>query len=109
MDLNEVLSSIATMSHEDLNRVFVAVKARTSVLRAEATMTAITNFEIGDPVVLQGLSPKYVNGATGNIVGVLGSKFRVKLGDDASNWRARARYGLELSVPASCIRRAGER
>lgn len=99
--LQEVVAAIDTFDRDELHVVLTAFKARDKYLRGAASRQALATFKVGDKVRLSGLSPKYLNGLTGEIKGREGDKFSVEF-DEESAFMAR-RYGKTVRVPPGCL------
>ena len=97
--LQDALVFVFNADDHEVNRLFEALKERRKQLRVIANHEALATFKRGDRVELHGLSPKYLNGATGTIERLDGNKFSVRFDEHVN----RGRYGPTVLVPASCL------
>lgn len=101
--VGDATAFILRASRVELDALNEAMKARYRNLRTEANIAAVDEFEVDDRVALTGLSPKYVNGSRGTIVGRSGVKFKVEL-DDECDPRVVNRFGKTLTVPGAALK-----
>lgn len=104
--LSEVLAAISTMTESQLMAVRDAANGRQSILRQIAASVALDTLEVGAEVVLQDLSPKYLNGARGTVSGKRDGKIVVALSEPI-RFDIRNRFGSTVTAPASCVKAAG--
>lgn len=91
----DVLAFIASQaSSDEVSRIFEAGRQRSRMLR---TVQA-ASVSIGANVVLDNISPKYLNGLTGTVVSIKGARAEVLL-DETSTTRLRYSGG-RFFVPA---------
>jgi hypothetical protein len=90
---------------EESMALFDAANARLKSLRAATAAENIASLKPDTPVKLGGLKPKYLNDLTGIVVGVEGTRVKVKL-DEASR-RTAGRYANPFDhtilAPASAV------
>ena len=98
--LQDALVFIFNADERELERLQHALKERHLQLRTERKHEALAAFNVGDRVELQGLSPKYLNGATGTIGRIEGTRFAVTLDRPVGKY-----YGT-VRVPASAVKEA---
>ena len=96
--LQDVCVFVFTADDHELDRLQTAFTERRKLLRATQAHEALVTFKVGDHVELQGLSPKYLNGATGKILRVEGTRFAVTLD------RPVGRFNGVVRVPTSAVR-----
>jgi ribosomal protein L21E len=101
--LQDALVFVFNADDRELDRLRNAIQERAKQLRVINKHEALATFKRGDRVELHSLSPKYLNGATGIIQALEGTRFQVVLDDDV-DYRVPARYGKTVSVPANCLK-----
>ena len=85
IEFSDVLDYIIDRADdEDIDRLYEAIKVRNKALRARAAAAV----RIGADVTLTAVSPKYLVGMTGTVVGIKGQRADVEL-DEASTSRLR--------------------
>lgn len=99
--IQDVLDFVALHADQpDIENIWAACKRRQKYLRDNRAASNAASLRPGDRVRLSGLSPKYLNGLTGEVVDVLGgTKVQVKLFDGTNRFQA----GIPYTVPASCL------
>lgn len=94
-NLTDVLTFIADKaSADDLERIWNAARNRQKTLRAVRAAAV----QVGQDVVLDGLSPRQLNGLTGTVVSISKASGQVRL-DEASTRRLRAARLTRVHVP----------
>lgn len=94
-NLTDVLTFIADKaSADDLERIWNAARDRQKTLRAIRAAAV----QVGQDVVLDGLSPQTLNGLTGTVLSIAKSSGQVRLGE-ASTRRLRAARLARVPVP----------
>jgi hypothetical protein len=102
MSLTTTLQFIASdATSEDIDRVIAAVNARSKVLRAERAAHAAATLVVGSEVTLARLSPKALNGLTGEIVDFSGERVDVHLDTASTEVLAYGRTRFAGSAHAS--------
>lgn len=100
--LADVLGFVLNEATEsDMDRIMGAWKTRRKTLAAENLATV----KVGDRVRLAGLSPKFLNGATGVVTGINQTTVAFKV-DDTAPQRVKDRLGApwqDARVPAGCV------
>lgn len=81
----------------DLDQIVEAIRQRRKLNRSKDTALTMATVNVGDVVVLKGLTPKYLNGNQGKVVGKRRTKIEVQMD------QAIGRYGRMVTVPATCI------
>lgn len=101
----EFLSYMATSATEsEVRAVFEVGNQRLKTIRTVTAAENLASLQPGQVVRLGGLKPKYLNGLTGTVQSIEGSRVRVKL-DDVSALTASRYVGLDhtLLAPASTV------
>lgn len=103
---NDVLTYMRDSATEsEASALFEAANARLRSLRAATAAENIASLKPDTEVRLSGLKPKYLNGLTGTVRSIEGSRVRVKL-DDAS-YDTAGRYANPLDhtilAPAATV------
>jgi ribosomal protein L21E len=101
--LQDALVFVFNADDRELDRLRQAIQERARQLRVINKHEALAKFNDGDRVELSGLSPKYLNGATGVIERMEKDRIAVRLDDDV-DYRIPARYGRTVRVPANCLK-----
>jgi hypothetical protein len=99
----DVLAAIANGvmdEHED--RLIQAIKARRRVRSTIETGKALASVKVGSRVSLHGLRPQYLNGLTGVVEEVRGTRFNVKL--DHPMFAGKYAAGGKVLVPAATLK-----
>jgi len=99
----DVVEFIDQASETEIHSVWALCKQRQKMLRAAATVMNLSTLNVGDVVVINGISPKYLNGETATVVNLHGSKpgsVQVRLN--------KTRVGKfndisPIGIPASCL------
>ena len=104
-DYATLLSYVATSATEaEVRGLFEVANQRLKTLRTTTAAENLASLQKDQVVRLSGLKPKYLNGLTGTVQGIEGSRVRVKL-DDISALTAGRYVGFDhtLLAPASCL------
>lgn len=92
-------------TESEARALFDTVNSRLKALRAATAAENIANLKPDANVRLGGLKPKYLNGLTGSVVSIEGTRVRVKLDDQS--YRTAGRYANPLDhtilAPASTL------
>ena len=104
MTIQELLTAIGQLDNEaDCNLLFEALRAQTRHVRATAARLNASTLKAGDKVRLHGIRPKYLDGATGIVVSLNGTKIEVRLDDMIGRFSP----VVPVNVPASCVEAIG--
>jgi len=103
-DLHEAITFIRTADENDLAVILEAYKAQARNLQNARTIESVASLNVGDAVELFGLSPKYLNGCTGSVIGKDSTKLVVEFDGEWHNAKPKARYGPSIKVPAGCLK-----
>lgn len=98
--LQDALVFVFNADEHELKRLQMAVTERSRQIRTERKHEALATFQTGDRVELQGLSPKYLNGTTGTILRIEGTRFAVTLDHQVGKY-----HGV-IRIPASAVKEA---
>lgn len=93
--LSQLTAYIADAGHDELAQIQAAVKERRRALSAALRSDT--------PVHLQGLRPQYLNGLTGELQSIAGTRGTVLL-DEASTARLRLYGARRFHIPSSTTR-----
>lgn len=106
--IDEVLRFIDGADSLQMTQIAEAHRRRAKQMRREAAYSAGgSGFVKGARVVMQGLSPKYLNGTPGTLTGRRkGTKFEVEFDPHVTDHRAFARFGRTAFCPATALRLA---
>lgn len=97
---SDVVDYVVGCTDSEVQLLYGLLRERQKTLRSIAAATAAATIKVGDKVRLRGISPKYLNGATGTVVpGGGAAKFLVQLDQAIGKFPA----ALPLTVPASCL------
>jgi hypothetical protein len=100
--IQDVVGFIDQASEAEVRSVFALCQQRTKSLRAAASAMNLSTLKKGDTVVLNGISPKYLNGEKATVVNVQGRKAgRVSVQLDHTVGRFSSLFPIE--VPASTL------
>jgi hypothetical protein len=98
-----VIAAILRGEFDDIeNEIVGAINSRRRMRRDIESYTALGTVQVGTKVRLEGLSPKYLNGLTGEVVGKRGKRFTVRLDNPALAGRY-ANFG-QVQAPASTVK-----
>jgi hypothetical protein len=103
-DLHEAITFIRTADENDLAVILEAYKAQARNLQNARTIESVASLNVGDTVELFGLSPKYLNGCTGSVIGKDGTRLIVEFDDQWHNAKPKARYGPTIRVPGGAVK-----
>lgn len=98
-DLSDIVSAILQADRGTLDILNKALVARYKTLSEETSLNNLTTLYVGDTVRLHNISPKFLNGAVGEIIAIdAGSKypFRVRL-------TPQVRDRLVTNVSGACV------
>lgn len=76
---HDVLAYVGAATREEITGIHEAANARSRLLRDLKTAEAAATIKVGDPVMLGGLSPKYLNGLGGTVKATDGKRATVEL------------------------------
>lgn len=101
----EVLAFVGNEATDSQVRaIWDAGNARMKHVRSLAAAENLGNLQPGQTVRLQGLKPKYLNGLTGTVQAIEGSRIRVKLDDVSALAAGRyVQFDHTLLAPASAV------
>ena len=99
---NEILNSIHSGAVDgQISLLFDALRDRQKTVRKISEAQNVATLKPGTAIVLDGLSPKYLNGLTGTVASIQGTTVGIKL--DQKLYQGKF-WGTEtLRVPASCV------
>lgn len=106
MTVNEIVQAILRGDYDaNLDHIVGAINTRRKTRRAEVTLSNLVALQPGTRVRTKGLSPKYLNGLTGEVVPSTGRRrdndITVKL--DHPFLAQRYAIGGNVNVPAGCL------
>jgi hypothetical protein len=88
---------------DDLEVVFGLYKDRHAQLRQKKQAVLKATIKAGDTGVIEGLSPKYLNGVHVTVKKVEGTKLSVRPTRDMDKWMMR-KYSSGVTIPITCFK-----